>query len=113
ETASGVRPMAAHEFDRIRQLAYRECGLDIKPGKEELGSARRKTLCRRAPFRTFHDYYESVVQDSTGQALAAMLDALTTNHTAFLREPVHFDFFREQVVPMLATRNPIEIWRPA
>jgi chemotaxis protein methyltransferase CheR len=105
-----VRPLAAREFDQIRQLAYRECGLDIKPGKEELVSARLQRLVKGGPFRTFHEYYESVVKDSTGKALASMIDALTTNHTAFLREPAHFEFFRQEVMPILAARNPIEIW---
>ena len=38
--ADAVRPLAPQEFEQIRQLAYRTFGLDLKPGKEELVSAR-------------------------------------------------------------------------
>ena len=34
-----------------------------------------------------------------------MIDALATNHTAFLREPDHFEFLRQQVLPALAARD--------
>ena len=42
-----------------------------------------------------------------------MIDALATNHTAFLREPDHFEFLREQVLPVLAARQEVEIWSAA
>ena len=41
-----VQPLAAREFEQIRQLAYRTFGLDLKPGKEELVSARLRKLVR-------------------------------------------------------------------
>lgn len=108
-----VRPLAPQEFDQIRQLAYRTFGLDLKTGKEELVSARLRKLVRGGGFHSFQDYYKSIVQDRTGVSLLAMIDALATNHTSFLREPDHFQFLRDQVVPGLGTRDAIEVWSAA
>ena len=115
ETAEvdGVRPLAPQEFDQIRQLAYRTFGLDLKSGKEELVSARLRKLVRGGGFRSFQDYYRSIVQDHTGKSLLAMIDALATNHTSFLREPDHFQFLRDQVIPAMGARDPIDVWSAA
>lgn len=110
---NSVQPLAPQEFEQIRQLAYRTFGLDLKTGKEELVSARLRKLVRGGGFHSFEDYYRSVVQDRTGQSLLAMIDALATNHTSFLREPDHFEFLRDQVVPGLGARDPIEVWSAA
>jgi chemotaxis protein methyltransferase CheR len=45
--------------------------------------------------------------------LIGMIDALATNHTGFLREPAHFDFLRDQILPALAGRHTIDIWSAA
>jgi chemotaxis protein methyltransferase CheR len=103
-------PLGARDFEQIRQLAYGTFGLDLKPGKEELVSARLRRLLRKGGFRSFQDYYKHVLTDQTGTALAAMIDALATNHTSFLREPDHFSFLRETVLPSLATRDSVELW---
>ena len=108
-----VRPLDPREFEQIRQLAYRTFGLDLKAGKEELVSARLRKLVRGGGFRCFRDYYRSIVQDRTGESLLAMIDALATNHTSFLREPDHFRFLRDQVVPELAARDTVEVWSAA
>jgi chemotaxis protein methyltransferase CheR len=42
-----------------------------------------------------------------------MIDALTTNHTSFFREPAHFDFLANSVLPELAGRERISIWSAA
>ena len=105
-----VRPLAPQEFEQIRALAYRTFGLDLKTGKEELVSARLRKLVRGGGFHSFHDYYRNIVQDRTGASLLAMIDALATNHTAFLREPDHFQFLRDHVVPALSPRDPIDVW---
>jgi chemotaxis protein methyltransferase CheR len=102
--------LGARDFDQIRHLAHGTFGLDLKPGKEELVAARLRRLLRKDGFRSFQDYYRHVLADRSGVALAAMIDALATNHTAFLREPDHFTFLREKVLPSLATRDTLEIW---
>src|SRR5438034_5999841 len=108
-----IRPLAAQEFEQFRQLAHRTFGLDLKPGKEELVTARLGRLVRGGGFQTFQDYYRHVVADSTGAALASMIDALTTNHTSFLREADHFDFLRREILPKVTQRESIEIWSAA
>ena len=105
-----VRPLAPQEFELIRQLAYRTFGLDLKPGKEELVSARLRKLVAGAGFRTFQGYYRHVLADTTGNSLARMIDALATNHTSFLREPDHFEFLRRFVIPPLQNRGQVELW---
>jgi chemotaxis protein methyltransferase CheR len=107
------RPLGQHEFEEIRVLAYRTFGLDLKSGKEQLVSARLRKLVERGGFRSYQEYYRNVLSDSTGVALAHMIDALATNHTSFLREADHFDFLRQNVVPSLRDRDRIEIWSAA
>jgi chemotaxis protein methyltransferase CheR len=108
--AAASRLPCPREFEEIRRLARRAFGLDLKAGKEEMVAARLQRLVNRGGFRTFHEYYRHVVEDSTGRALAALIDALATNHTSFLREADHFDFLRERVVPEWRGRDSVEIW---
>jgi chemotaxis protein methyltransferase CheR len=98
------------EFDQIRLLARRIAGIDLQPGKEELVSARLRRLVQEGGFRSYHEYYEAVVADRTGRSLTSMIDALTTNHTSFFREPDHFEFLRRHVFPQWSGRRQIEIW---
>jgi chemotaxis protein methyltransferase CheR len=105
-----IRPLTGQEFEQIRGLAHKTFGLDLKPGKEELVSARLRRLVRACGFQSFQAYYKHVVADETGVALAGMIDALTTNHTAFLREAEHFEFLRAEVLPRLNGGNPLELW---
>src|SRR3954453_9745676 len=89
------RPLKAREFAKIRQLAYQTFGLDLRAGKETLVSARLGKQIRSSGCRSFDEYYRHVVEDSTGDLLVNLIDALTTNHTSFFREPAHFDFLRK------------------
>ena len=102
--------LRAGEFAQIRELAYGAFGLDLRPGKEELVTARLRRLLRKGGFRSFQDYYRHILADQTGAALAAMIDALATNHTSFFREADHFAFLRDEVVPYLARRDAIDLW---
>ena len=105
-----IRPIEPGEFEQLRSLARRAFGLDLKAGKEQMVMARLRRLMREGGFRSYREYHRHVTGDLTGQALAAMIDALATNHTAFLREPEHFDFLREHVLVQCARRRLLEIW---
>jgi chemotaxis protein methyltransferase CheR len=103
--------LSQRELDQIAGLAWRTCGIDLKKGKRELIQARLGGKIRQGKFDSFKQYYEHVVADTTGEELIALLDALTTNFTSFLREAAHFDFLRKTIVPGLNGR--IRIWSAA
>jgi chemotaxis protein methyltransferase CheR len=105
-----IKPLGPREFEKIRSLAYKTFGLDLKSGKEELVSARLRKLAITAGARSFDEYYRLVVGDSTGRSLSAMIDALATNHTSFLREPDHFEFLRRTVLPEMGERSQSSVW---
>jgi chemotaxis protein methyltransferase CheR len=110
---TSCRPLEAREFAKIRQLAYDTFGLDLRAGKETLVAARLGKQIRNAGCRSFDEYYRHVVADSTGESLINLIDALTTNHTSFFREPTHFDFLRKTFLPEWKDRGTIGIWSAA
>lgn len=112
-TEESVRPLTAREFEQIRALAHEKFGLDLRDGKQQLVSARLGKKIREARFRTFQEYYRHVVEDRTGEALAAMIDALTTNYTSFFRESAHFDFLRREIMPLWRERPAVRVWSAA
>jgi chemotaxis protein methyltransferase CheR len=42
--------------------------------------------------------------------MAALIDALATNHTSFHRESDHFDFLRREAHSLFRPNQPVEIW---
>lgn len=105
--------LSPREFEAIRRLAYEKFGLDLKNGKEELVSARLARKLRECKCHSVQEYYRRVVEDGSGELLIGLIDALTTNHTGFLREAAHFDYLREHVLPDLKRRERVEIWSAA
>jgi chemotaxis protein methyltransferase CheR len=52
-------------------------------------------------FSSYGEYFDFVRRDSTGREMADMINRLTTNHTYFLRESDHFDYFTGEVMPWI------------
>ncbi len=101
------------EFREIADLAYDRFGLDLKRGKEALVAARLGKKLRQLGFRTFAEYHRHVLADSTGEALIELIDALTTNHTSFLRERAHFEFLARAVNEELREVSALRLWSAA
>ncbi len=105
-----MQGLTEQEFREIRELAYRIFGLDLKPGKEALVNARLARRVEEMGLGSLSEYVEAVKRDRTGDELERLINALTTNHTSFLREPQHFALLREAVLPPLAERGAVRIW---
>jgi chemotaxis protein methyltransferase CheR len=101
------------DFNYICRIAYQYCGLDIRPGKEGLVQSRLTKLMRQLEIHSFKEYCRYLEKDSEGQALSAMVDCLTTNHTSFFREEQHFRFLTGMILPVIEERQQIDIWSAA
>ncbi len=113
-------PDAAEFSDRdlatIVRLVYEKSGIALHNGKRALVSARLQKRLRQTGLDSFRDYVKLLEADTTGDELTAMLDAITTNHTSFFREPQHFEYLEHIILPALRDRSgsvPILGWSAA
>lgn len=112
-TGQKTSPLAVElskaQFEQVRRIVYEKCGINLTPGKEELVKARLIKRLQMVNLHDIDDYLRFVKQDSSGKEMAQMLDVLTTNKTYFYREPDHFNYFCQQILPNL--RQPkLRIW---
>jgi chemotaxis protein methyltransferase CheR len=93
------------EFDQLSRLIYEKSGIALHEGKRELVRARLSKRLRETGLGSFQAYYDYVVGEDSGQEMVAMLDSISTNLTAFFREPTHFEFLRQELIPRLGHRR--------
>ncbi len=104
------------EFTKFAQYIKANYGIHFKKEKKVLIEGRLGQVLTNLNISTLSEYMEYVKADKTGQAASLMLDKITTNYTFFMREPEHFRFFKEMVLPYLAKTvqsKDLRIWSAA
>jgi chemotaxis protein methyltransferase CheR len=84
-------------FHKFAQLIYTKCGITLGEKKEALVQARVGKRMRSLGLSDYQAYYEMVENDSTGEEVTALLDAISTNVTNFFREARHFEILGQLV----------------
>jgi chemotaxis protein methyltransferase CheR len=92
------------QFSRICSLLYQHCGISLRSGKEALVRSRLMQRLVKSGLDNFDAYIARVENEGSGAELRAMVDALTTNKTSFFREPQHFVYLQNQLLPRLLTQ---------
>ena len=114
--ASVERALSDRDLTAILRLVYEKSGIALHRGKRALVAARLQRRVVQTGCATFGDYVRYLRSDATGVELTVLLDAIATHHTAFFREPQHFDYLARVVLPPLrarAERTPILGWSAA
>lgn len=94
------------DFEQVRQLIYRHAGIALSPAKRDMVYSRLARRLRQGGHASFSDYLEYLEQSGSDE-WEAFINALTTNLTAFFREPHHFETLAQQ---MRLAHAPIQIW---
>jgi chemotaxis protein methyltransferase CheR len=81
-------------FQRFCAHAHQQAGIALGPSKEALVTARVGKRMRALGLDDERSYLDFLEADRTGEELIQFLDVISTNHTAFFREPDHFDLLR-------------------
>ncbi len=91
--------LGEREFRRISAMAYRIARLNLHEGKRMLVQNRLSKRLRALGLPGFREYLDFL--DENPEEVRVMVDCLTTNFTRLFREPEHFDFLRDEVIPWM------------
>lgn len=100
----------AKEFSRISQIAHREAGLAIAPAKQAMVQTRLARRMRALRLTSYGDYCDFVESEAGREERDALICALTTHVSSFFREPHHFAYLQDHVIPDLSEQSRIRIW---
>lgn len=96
--------MTESEFVRISQFLKNRYGIDMTQ-KKEIVTGRLENTLRRNGWDNYTAYMNAVERDASGKLERELVNLLTTNHTYFMREFEHFDFFKKEVLPWLKIKE--------
>ncbi len=102
--------LTQEEFDKLSRFIYKESGIKMPPVKKVmLQSLRELSLTN---FKDYIDYVFS--KEGLNNEIIHMLDVVSTNKTDFFREPIHFDYLSQTVLPEFVqqrnTSKSIKVW---
>ena len=88
------------DFRRLGGLIEKEYGIKMPPCKRQMLESRLRKRLKLLGFANFGEYCKFLFTDEgMKDELVHMLDMVTTNKTDFFREPEHFDYLVNNVLP--------------
>ena len=101
------------EFRRISVFMKQKYGIYLSH-KKTFVNGRLENYIKKQGYTNFNAFMDIVEQDQTGNQEKMLVNFLTTNHTYFMREFEHFDYFKGVVLPELkkreSARKDLRIW---
>ncbi|MEE3914379.1 CheR family methyltransferase [Pseudomonas viridiflava] len=101
------------EFGQFQSWLYRAAGINLSPAKKALVAGRLFKRLKHYELKSYGDYFKLIMTDQRHGELQVALDLLTTNETYFFREPKHFDFLRQHVLPKATPGKTFRLWSAA
>lgn len=113
---SDLDHLSADRFNRLAALIYDETGIKMPRTKATMLEGRLRRRLRDTGTATLNAYCDLLFADpSANGEIDHLINAVTTNKTDFFREPGHFDFLANTVLPtmMKQGRRRIRTWSAA
>lgn len=103
------------EFELFKKLIYDISGIHLDSGKISLVKSRLSKRLKALKLKSYHDYYDFVKSDKTGEEIRELLNAISTNVTSFFREPIHWEFLKDyfKTPEVLTGKKKLRIWSSA
>ncbi|MDD4887968.1 MAG: SAM-dependent methyltransferase, partial [Thiomonas sp.] len=99
------------ELGGFSRLMFEAAGITLTPSKKALVEGRLSKRLHALGLGSFTAYLQHLRTDAAERQQA--IDLLTTNETYFFREPRHFAYLSEQIVPAADASRPFRVWSAA
>jgi len=96
-----------HDFAQVRKMIYARAGIALGEHKREMVYSRLARRLRALRLRSFSQYLEQLLQAPASPEWEHFVNALTTNLTAFFREPHHFPILQRYAQGL---GRPLSVW---
>ena len=94
------RNLSDSEFRTLSSFIETELGIKMPEAKRVMLESRLQKRVRTLNLSSFAEYLDLVFSDNGDSTeMVHMIDAVTTNKTDFFREPDHFTYMNEQLLP--------------
>jgi chemotaxis protein methyltransferase CheR len=108
--------MNQKDYSRLSRFIHAEYGIMIPPVKKILLESRLQKRLRKLKIKSFKEYCDYLFSpNGKSSELTHFINQITTNKTDFFREPNHFDFLTQEVLPYLLkndknAHNDLTVW---
>lgn len=89
------------DYRLLTDYILKSYGIKLGDSKRSLVVGRLQNILLQNGFNSFSEYINHVFSDPTGNAMSELMSKITTNHTYFMREPEHFYYFKDHILPQL------------
>ncbi|MBN1970273.1 MAG: protein-glutamate O-methyltransferase CheR [Candidatus Delongbacteria bacterium] len=93
------------EFYLLKSYIHKHFGINLTTQKKSLLIGRLQKVIKDKALNSFNDYYNFLINDSTGKAASELINKISTNHTYFNREKAHFEYYVNYALPDVLNNN--------
>lgn len=101
------------QFERLRTFVLSHTGIALSEAKKDMVYGRLSKRIRKQ-FEGSFEAFCAAIEQGDGDEQEFLINAITTNLTAFFREQHHFDYLKQRLIPELKLKNAgsrkIRIW---
>jgi len=99
DPCADLAALSPESFARFARFITSELGIKMPESKVALVQSRLLRRVRNLGMQSVEQYGEYFFASSNSEEREHLINAITTNKTDFFREPEHFDFLRNAVLP--------------
>ncbi|AHH13544.1 protein-glutamate O-methyltransferase [Borrelia nietonii YOR] len=103
------------ELSKLTKIIYNNFGINLTEKKKLLIESRLSSIIKAKNLNSFTEYINYLENQKNQISLIELVDKISTNHTYFFREPNHFEFLENKLLPkmlkqMAQSEEEIRIW---
>ncbi len=101
------------EYQEFKEYLREASGIALGDSKEYLVSSRLSGLMKEHGLSSLGNLLSELRMGRNPRLRTQVIDAMTTNETFWFRDPAHFKFLHQKVLPELAGAGALRIWSAA